>query len=418
MNKEQLHPFDLAELMSEMTPEQQLEEFLQLDSDRQIDVFEYFSSFEQAQLLEKLDDETLNTIFSQLDNDDIDHLIQDNTELQERLDRNNKRLALSVMNYPADSAGRLMLTETLTIQKENKVKEVINQIKTDEDINYTSTVFVTENNKLIGYIQLMDLLTKPDEMAIGDFYHEIKHYVTSDTDQEEVMHIFSDYDLVVLAVVDAELNYLGYITVDYIVDVLQDEADEDMSIMGGVAPLDDSYLETSILDHVKKRIIWLMILMVTATITGTILAKYEHAFETLPVLVTFIPMLMDTGGNAGSQASTLIIRGIATKEITLSDIGKVIFKEFRIALVISIILAFVNFIRLMLIGQEMMIALVVSLTLVFTVIIAKFVGSILPLLADKLGFDPAVMSSPFITTIVDTCSILVYFSIASMLLKL
>ncbi len=412
MKKLNMHPYDLAQKISTLSIQQQALELQALDFESMIEVFEHLSVNRQQDLLEVMDDQKLNELFRELEYDTIDDLIEDDQDLFHRLDQENKETVEDILEYPVDSAGRLMLIETFTVQKTDTVAEVIHAIKEQQDLYYASTIFVLDQTKLVGYFQVTDLLKQPDEIKIEDFAHPIQHFVYAHQDQEEVMFTFSNYDLVVVAVVDQEMNYLGYITIDYIVDVMQEELSEDLEKMGAMSPLEDSYLETSIWTHVKKRFTWLLVLMISATITGVLLVKYEHAFEALPILVSFIPMLMDTGGNSGSQASTLVIRGIATNEIALKDAWKVLNKEFRIAIITSFLLAIVNGARIIIMGQSWEIAIVVSLTLMITVIIAKLIGALLPLLADRFNLDPAVMSAPLITTIVDTASIIIYFNIA------
>lgn len=237
-------------------------------------------------------------------------------------------------------------------------------------------------------------------------------YVYTHTDQEAVIEIFRKYDLMVLPVLDDEMMMVGIVTFDDVMDVMVDETTEDIEKMSAVEPNDQSYFQTSVLEHAKHRIVWLLILMFSATLTGSIITRYEDAFQTIPLLVSFIPMLMDTGGNCGSQSSTLIIRGIALNEIHFREIFKVIFKEFRIALLVGGILALANGIRIYMMYQNVDIAFVIALSLIVTVVLSKLIGCVLPLLANKIGLDPAIMASPLITTIVDTCSILVYFNIA------
>lgn len=418
MKKEMIHPYDFAQSLISLSIETQVIELKSLEFDDQVEVFEYLPVKNQQDLIEVMNNLELNNLFEELEYDTIDHLIEDDPTLIYRLNQQNKDIVKDILKYPEDSAGRLMLIETFTVQKTDKVQDVIKSIKEEQDLYYQYTVFALDGLKLDSYFQISDLIKQPDTKKIMDFAHPITHYVQSTVDQEEVMHIFANYDLDVLAVVDSQMNYLGYITADYIMDVMQEELGEDVSKMGAVSPLEDSYLDTPVLTHVRKRITWLLVLMLSATITGAILVKYEHAFETLPLLVSFIPMLMDTGGNAGSQSSTLVIRGIATNEIKLKDGWKVLNKELKISLLTSLLLALINFIRIILIGQAWQIALVVSMTLIFTVIIAKIIGAILPLLADQFNLDPAVMSAPLITTVVDTCSIIIYFNIAIYFFKL
>lgn len=412
MKKEHIHPFDLAQQLEQYDLNQQVKEFLVLNNTLRIEVFEYLSSYHQQNLLESLDNQIVNEIFSELDNDDIDDILEDNEKLICRLNEDNQSLALNVLQYPEDSAGRLMLQETFTVSIFETVQDVIFRLREEDYPHFVSTLFVLNENKLVGYIQIADLLLNSDQTSIRDIVRDINYFIQADVDQEDVVKMFTNYDLNVLAVVDKEMHYLGYISSDYIMDVIVEESDEDFTKMSAISPLEDSYLETSVFDHVKKRFTWLMVLMITATITGALLIKYEHAFEAVPLLVSFIPMLMDTGGNAGSQSSTLVIRGLATSEIKLRDTLKVLSKEFKISLVTSILLAMVNFIRIILIGYSIEIGFVVSMTLIFTVIIAKLIGAILPILADRFNLDPAVMSAPLITTVVDTCSIIIYFNIA------
>ena len=237
-------------------------------------------------------------------------------------------------------------------------------------------------------------------------------------DQEQVGQLFSKYDLLALPVLDTDECMVGIVTVDDALDVVVDEATEDMSLMAAVNPSEKSYFETPVLTHAKNRIVWLLVLMLSATATGVIITHYENAFAAVPILVSFIPMLMDTGGNCGSQSSTLIIRGIALGEITFRDIFKVMFKEFRISIIVGVILALANGLRILLMYRNFSLAVVISISLVITVIFAKLIGCILPLLAKKMHFDPAIMASPLITTIVDTCSILIYFNVATVVFHL
>lgn len=418
MKKNLIHPFDFAQTLIEFPLPQQALMFQELDFEKMVEVFEYLSVHRQSELLTTLDDNLLNQIFEELDYDSIDNLIQDDPDLLKRLNTNNKGLVSELHQYPVDSAGRLMLTETFTVSIDETILEVITRIKGENDLYYQTILFVLNHQQLVGYIKVTDLLKFDDSTTITSILKPIQHFAYAKQDQEEVMHIFSNYDLEILAVVDENMNYLGVITVDYIVDVMQDELDEDITKMGAISPLDDSYLETSVFEHVKKRFVWLLVLMISATITGLLLVKYEHAFEALPALVAFIPMLMDTSGNAGSQASTLVIRGIATHEIDLKDAWKVLSKEVKIALIVAILLSAVNFVRIILMGQSWQISLVVSLTLIVTIIASKLIGALLPLIADRLKLDPAVMSAPLITTIVDTISIMVYFNIAMLILNI
>ena len=312
-----------------------------------------------------------------------------------------------------------MTIEYVNLKKDMTVKEAITHIRKEGiDKETIYTCYVTENRKLIGFITVKDLLMANDEAKVVDIMETDVIYTYTHDDKEDVARMFGKYDFMAIPVVDYEKCLVGIVTVDDAMDVMEDEATEDMEKMAAMSPSEDSYFETSVFDHAKHRILWLLLLMLSATITGTIITRYEDAFSAIPLLVAFIPMLMDTGGNCGSQSSTLIIRGLALEEINFKDFFKVIFKEFRIALIVSVVLAVVNGIRILLMYKNLVLALVVGCSLVCTIIIAKVVGCILPLIAKKCKLDPAIMAAPLITTIVDTFSVLVYFNIATMFFKL
>ena len=255
------------------------------------------------------------------------------------------------------------------------------------------------------------------DTLIDDVMEECEHVITTLMDQEEVANIFKDYDYSTLPVVDSEHRLVGIITIDDIVDIIEAEATEDIEKMAAITPTDKSYIKTGVFETFKKRIPWLLLLMISATFTGSIIAHFEEALATYVVLTAFIPMLMDTGGNAGSQASVSVIRSLSLDEVEFKDTFKVIWKEIRVALLCGIVLALANFVKLLLIDHvTVLIALVVCITLIVTVFFAKLIGCSLPMIAKRLGFDPAVMASPFITTLVDACSLLIYFKMASILL--
>ena len=280
------------------------------------------------------------------------------------------------------------------------------------------TCYVLEHRRLIGIVSAKDLMTMEDDTVIEEIMETEIISVSTHTDQEEVAKLFSKYGLLAVPVLDTGDLMVGIVTVDDAMDVMVDEATEDITIMAAVNPSEKSYFETSVFSHAKNRFLWLLILMLSSTITGSIITKYENAFAAIPLLVSFIPMLMDTGGNCGSQSSTLIIRGLALEEIKFSDIFRVMFKEFRIALLVSAGLAVANGIRIFLMYHDAKLAIVIGLSLIATVIIAKLIGCILPLFAKKLHLDPAIMAAPLITTLVDTCSIIIYFSIATKIFAL
>ena len=278
------------------------------------------------------------------------------------------------------------------------------------------TCYVTESRKLIGFVTILDLVTADENLTIESIMDTHVIYVKTHEDREDVAKKFSKYDFLAMPVVDNDRRMVGIITFDDVLDVILEENEEDFSKMAAIQPTVDAYFKTSVFTHAKNRIGWLLILMFSATITGSLLTHYENAFKALPLLVSFIPMLMSTGGNCGSQSSTTVIRGLATEEIKFKDFFKVVYKEFRISLIVSVILAFANGLRIFIFyNQDIRLSLTVSFSIIGTVIISKFIGCVLPLLAKRVKLDPALMATPLISTIVDTCSMLIYFQIATLI---
>ena len=305
------------------------------------------------------------------------------------------------------------------IEKGLTIKESIDRIRKHKDdfVSYDACYVTDNKRKLLGYIEIKELLINDMDTLIDDVMEECEHVLTTLMDQEEVANIFQDYDYSTLPVVDSEDRLVGIITVDDILDIIEEETTEDIEKMAAITPSDKPYMKTGVFDTWKKRIPWLLLLMISATFTGKIITHFESALSTYVILTAFIPMLMDTGGNAGSQASVSVIRSLSLDEITYGDTFKVIWKEIRVSLLCGITLAIANYGKLLLIDKvSMEIAFIVCITLVMTVFVAKLIGSSLPILAKRIGFDPAVMASPFITTIVDACSLIIYFRIASILL--
>ena len=272
---------------------------------------------------------------------------------------------------------------------------------------------MTEKRRLIGIVTAKDLLTAEDDTPVKDLMETEIISVGTHTDKEEVAQLFTKYDLIAMPVMDAEGFMVGIVTFDDAMDVMVDEATEGMTKMAAMNPSEKTYFETSVWGHAKNRIPWLLILMFSATITGTIITKFEDAFAAIPLLVSFIPMLMDTGGNCGSQSSTLMIRGIALNEIQFKDLFKILFKEFRISMIVGVTLAIANGLRILIMYKDFALAGVIALSLVFAIMIAELIGCLLPMCAKRIGLDPALMASPLITTLVDTCTIIIYFSIAT-----
>ena len=314
-----------------------------------------------------------------------------------------------------------MTTEMIDLKRSMTVKDafdLIRRVGTDMETIYTC--YVTDERRVLeGVITVRDLLLHPYEAKVEDLMDEDPLSVQTGDDQETIAQLFQKYDILTLPVVDSEKRLVGIITIDDAVDVIQEENTEDIEKMAAILPGDKPYLKTSVFDLWKRRIPWLLLLMISATFTGNIITSFEDKLSAYIVLTAYIPMLMDTGGNCGSQASTTVIRGLSLGEVQFRDLFRVIWKEIRVAVLCSATLAVCNFVKLMLIDRiEMMVALTICLTLIITVCSAKIIGCVLPLLAKKLGFDPAVMASPFITTIVDAISLLVYFGFATIILHI
>lgn len=413
----------LEELSDELEKEKLLIAFRLLTKENAGEVFSYFSPEMQEKLIQDLTDTELKNVINELYMDDkVDLLEEMPSDVVERILKNVKREDREVINellkYPEDSAGSIMTTEFVDLEEDMTVEEALQRIKQiglDKETIYYCYV-LTKDRKLSGIIDLKRLVIREDTEIVKDIMETNVIKVTTLEDKENVAKAFNKYNFLALPVVDKEDKLVGIVTVDDAMDVMQDEATEDLEKMAAMAPTEDSYFATGVFKHAKNRILWLLILMLSATITGGIITEYENAFAAIPLLVSFIPMIMDTGGNCGSQSSTLIIRGLATDEIKVKDVLRVIWKEIRVALIVGIALAIVNAISVLLQYKNIMLATTLGVTLMLTVILAKLIGCCLPLLAKKLKLDPALMASPLITTIVDTCSILIYFNIATLIM--
>lgn len=372
----------------------------------------------QAHLVDLFTQSELKEVIDSLYMDDTVDLLEDlPANLIKRIlasvDPQKRNIINKLCKYPEDSAGSIMTIEYVSLRKEMTVQEALNHIKATGIHKETIyTCYVLENKKLLGIVSAKSLITSNRDTKIEKLMNKNIISVQTHTDQEEVAKLFRKYDLIAMPVLDSENCFVGIVTFDDVMDVMIDETNEDISKMAAIEPNEKGYFETTVWQHAKHRIMWLLILMFSATITGSIITRYENAFQAVPLLVSFIPMLMDTGGNCGSQSSTLIIRGLALGDIKFKDLFRVIFKEFRISLIVGAILAVANGLRIFIQYQNPQIAIVVALSLAVVVILSKFIGCVLPLFANKVGLDPAIMASPLITTIVDTCSILVYFNIA------
>nr|WP_307760401.1 magnesium transporter [uncultured Peptostreptococcus sp.] len=419
-----MNAVDIAELLSDLDDKELIQAFRLIQKSKAAEVFTEMSNSMQAYLVEKFSEKELMDILDDLYMDDTVDLLEELpanlvTRILDYVDPEKRAQINTLLNYPEDSTGSIMTTEYVTLKKDTTVAGALAHIKeTGIHKETIYTCYVLENRKLRGIVTAKELLTRDDDVTMEELMKTEFIYVTTHTDQEETAKLFSKYGLLAIPVVDKQGFMVGIVTVDDAMDVMLDETTEDMELMSALSPSETSYFETSILTHAKNRIGWLMFLMLSATITQTIIAKYESAFAALPLLVSFIPMLTDTGGNCGSQSSTLIIRGLALDEIKFEDLFKVMFKEFRIALIVGFVLSITNGIYIMVRYKNPTIAFLVGLSLIATILMAKIIGSILPLIAKKLHFDPAIMAAPLITTIVDAGSILVYFSLATKLLGL
>ena len=422
-----LNEADIAEILDEINDnEKRIRIFRLLPKTIAADVFADLDLDNQQNIITSLSMKEAGTILDNLFADDAVDLIEEMpanivTKLLKNTTKETRADINFLLKYPINSAGSIMNTAYIDLKENITVNQAIEKIRKEkEDTETLNICFVLDKErKLKGAIFLKDLLFNKPETLIKDIMETKVLYVNTYDDQEEVANSFSKYDVNTMPVVDSENRMVGIITIDDIVDIMEQEATEDIEKMAAISPTDKPYMKTSVFETWKKRIPWLLLLMISATFTGKIIQTYEEALASYVILTSFIPMFMDTGGNAGGQASVTIIRGISLKEIEFKDILKIMWKEFRVAILTGITLAAANFIKLLVIDKvNMSIASVVCLTLIVTIIFAKIVGCTLPLLAKKVGFDPAVMASPFITTIVDALSLITYFQIATILLGL
>lgn len=421
---EVMYTVDIAALLAELDDKEMILAFRLIEKAKAAEVFAEMSSSMQAYLVEMFTEKELKELLDELYMDDTVDLLEELpanlvTRILEQVDREKRAQINTILNYPEDSAGSIMTTEYVDLRRTTTVREAMEHIKqTGIHKETIYTCYVLENRKLIGIVSAKDLMTMDDDLTMDELMEKEIISVTTHTDQEEAVRLLSRYNLLSLPVLDQQGYMVGIVTIDDAMDVLVDETTEDMEIMNALSPSEQPYFETGVFRHAKNRIVWLLFLMLSATLTQTIIAHYEAAFTAVPLLVSFIPMLTDTGGNCGSQSSTLIIRGLALDEIHFGDIFRVVFKEFRVAILVGAALAVVNGVYMVIRYRDPMLALLVSISLVATILIAKMIGCVLPLFAKKLHMDPAIMAAPLITTIVDVCSIMVYFQVATHLLGL
>ena len=417
---------DIAEGIAQLPQEKAVVAFRTLPKELAAEVFSNLPPETQQIIIQSATDQELSAIVEELYVDDaVDMLEELPANVVKRVLKNagpdTRRLINQYLNYPENSVGSIMTAEFTDLRQTMTVAEAIDHIRrTGADSESIYTCYVTNaSRKLEGVVSIRELLLAGDDQRVADLMET--DVITAETteDQEEAVARMMKYDFISLPVVDKEQRLVGIVTVDDVMDVMEEEATEDFEKMAAMAPSEKPYLKTSVFALAKHRIMWLLVLMISGMITGGILGRYEAAFATMPLLVTFIPMLTDTGGNAGSQSSTLVIRGMAVGEIELRDFVKVFWKELRVSLLVGVVLSAVNFVRLIITypGNEM-IALTVTLALLVTVLLAKTVGGVLPMVAKLCHADPAIMAAPLITTIVDAISLVVYFQIASALLPI
>ena len=420
------NPIDIASILENLSRENTLKAFRILSKNSASEVFSYLSSEKQQEIIESASDDELATIINEMFLDDTVDLIEEMpagvvAKILKNTSTEQRKLINQFLKYPEDSAGSVMTVEYVSLKNDMNIREALERIRVkgikNETIN--DCFVIDKERKLVGIIPIRELIINKEDVRLEDImsYHFEK--VQVDTDREVVAGLFRKYDLSTMPVVDMENRLVGIITIDDIVDVIDQENTEDLQKMAAMEPSDKEYLKDSVFSLAKHRILWLLILMISATATGSIIRKYEATLQSVVILAAFIPMLMDTGGNAGSQSSTLIIRGLALGEIKTNDVWKILWKEFRVSIIVGIVLAGVNFLRILYfdkIGIKM--TFVVCSSLFATVVIAKVVGGILPVAAKKLNLDPAIMASPLITTIVDACALVIYFSMATMILHI
>lgn len=430
----EMNSADIAEFLKDLTNDELLLAFRILPKDQAADTFVEMDPEEQETLIRSFSDSELKAVLDDLFVDDtVDILEEMPANVVKRIlrftDANTRRTINDILKYPEDSAGSIMTVEYVRLKKNMTVNDAIAHIRKiglDKETIYTC--YVTDlNNRLIGMVSAKTLLLSDWDDIIEDIMETNVIYFKTTDDKEDVAKAFDKYNFMAIPVVDEETRLLGIVTFDDAIDVLQEEVTEDIEKMAAIIPSEKTYLKTGIWETWKQRIPWLLLLMVSATFTGSIIGSFENALASCVVLTAFIPMLMDTGGNSGGQTSVTIIRSLSLGDIEMKDIFKIVFKECRVALLCGVTLAVVNFGKMMLLdrgvieagGQSaLLVSALVSVTLVITIFVAKVVGSILPIGAKKIGFDPAVMASPFITTIVDALSLLVYFNLAKVFLGL
>lgn len=423
---EEQNPVDTAEFIESLPEELIVLAMRLLTKDRSVEVFSEFDTDMQEELISQITEKEIDHILHEMYVDDLVDMLEELpagmvVDVLERVDPSYREMLNRFLQYQEGSAGSIMTVEYTSLRKDMSVYEAIAHLRDkghDSETLYSCYV-IDPSRKLLGIVTLRTLLLSEDELCISDLMETSIVSVSTDQDVEEVADLFGKYDFITLPVVDSEKRLLGIITVDDIIDVILEEDTEDFERMAGTKPSDKPYLKTSVWELAKNRMGWLTVLMLSGILTGYVLTVFEDAFMVIPVLVTFIPMLTDTGGNSGAQSSTLIIRGMVLNEIRTADLPKVIFKEFKVSLMAGSFLALITYLRLILTYPEKpLMVLVVSLSIFATVMVAKIIGALLPFFAKLIKADPAIMAAPMITTIVDASSLMIYFYLAQLILKI
>lgn len=428
---EEMNPADIAAVLDTLDEKEMPLVYRILPKDLASDVFAYMDSDKKELLIRSFSDFELKEVIDDLFLDDTVDMIEEMpanvvARVLQAADPAVRKQINELLKYPEDSAGGIMTVEYVSLKKDLTVAEAFRKIRREGiDKETVYTCYVTENRKLIGTVSVKELLIADDDRIVSDIMETNVISIDAYEDKEIVAQTFSKYDVLALPVVDKDGRLVGIVTVDDAMDVMEDEATEDIEKMAAMTPNDRPYLKTGVFSIWLKRIPWLLLLMVSATFTGSIISSFESALTAFPALVAFIPMLMDTGGNAGGQSSVTIIRGMAVGEIRMRDVLRVVWKEARVAVLCGLALTAAGFLKILLVDNALMHSgvtysemAVVCITLAVTVFCAKLVGCTLPILAKRLGLDPAVMASPFITTIIDAVSLVVYFTVATHILSI
>ena len=420
-----LNNVEISDLLNQFDKSELIIIFRLLSKDQSADVFSYLEPEQQEIIINAVTDRETEVLFRNLYFDDMIDIIEEMpSNLVKKILKNtnseDRYLINQFLNYPENSAGSIMTTEYVDLKKNMKVSQAIKEIRdtVEEKENIYTCYVISEDRKLEGVVSLKELITSEDDVTIESIMNRNFVSAHANDDQEMVADVIKKYDLIILPVVDIENRLLGIITIDDIIDVIEQEDTEDFHKMAGISPVEETYLKTSAFTMARQRIMWLIVLMISATFTGRIIKSYEDVLQSVVILSSFIPMLMDTGGNAGAQSSTIVVRALALGEVNIKDTFKILRKEFLISFIVAIVLAAINFLRIIYLTKTPLnVAITVSVTLVFVVIISKIIGAFLPIIAKTFKMDPAIMAGPLITTILDALTLTIYFRFATIFLS-